>query len=433
MTQLSEAKKGVITPEVRKVAKEESLTPDFISERIAKGEIIIPKNIRHNLLKIKSIGSKTKTKVNTNIGTSTDSIDLNYELKKLKVSIDAGTDTVMDLSTGGDLDKARRSILNSSPVPLGTVPIYQAAIETIAEKGALIKMDKDKIFEVIERQAEDGIDFATVHCGVTRASLERLKKEGRITDIVSRGGAFLVTWMIANDRENPLYEDYERLLKIAKKYDLALSLGDGFRPGCLADSTDRAQIQELILLGELAKRAWEEDVQVMIEGPGHIPFNEVKANVLIEKKLCHNAPFYILGPVVTDIAPGYDHITSAIGGAYAASSGADFLCYVTPAEHLRLPTLEDVREGVIATRIAAHIGDISKGVKGALEWDLEMARMRKKRDWEKQIKLAINPPLARKMREESKPHLSDVCTMCGEYCALKLVEEALKPGKSDTR
>ncbi|MEA1965011.1 MAG: phosphomethylpyrimidine synthase ThiC, partial [Candidatus Aerophobetes bacterium] len=261
MTQLSEAKKGVITPEMKKIAREESLTPDFIGERIAKGEIIIPKNIRHNLLKIKAIGSKTKTKVNTNIGTSTDNIDLSYELKKLKVAIDAETDTVMDLSTGGDLDRIRRAILDSSPVPLGTVPIYQAAIETIAEKEALVRMDKDKVFEVIERQAEDGVDFVTVHCGVTRASLERLKREGRVTDIVSRGGAFLTTWMIANERENPLYEDYERLLEIAKKYDLTLSLGDGFRPGCIADSTDRAQFQELILLGELAKRAWEEDVQ----------------------------------------------------------------------------------------------------------------------------------------------------------------------------
>ncbi|GAH21313.1 unnamed protein product, partial [marine sediment metagenome] len=250
-------------------------------------------------------------------------------------------------------------------LPLGTVPIYQAAIESIAEEGALIKMKKDKIFQVIERQAEDGVDFITVHCGLTRQTLERLRGEGRVTDIVSRGGAFLTCWMVANDEENPLYEEYDRLLEIAKKYDLTLSLGDGLRPGSLADSTDRAQIQELILLGELAKRAWEQDVQVMVEGPGHLLFSEIEANILLEKKLCHGAPFYVLGPVVTDIAPGYDHITSAIGGAYAASSGADFLCYVTAGEHLRLPTLEDVRQGVVVARIAAHIGDISKGVKGA--------------------------------------------------------------------
>jgi len=427
MNQLREAKKGNLTPEMIKVAKEEGLDPEFIGERMAKGQIIIPKNIRHNLRSPKAIGAGVRTKINTNLGTSTDYVDLNYELKKLKVAIEAGTDTVMDLSTGGDLDKIRCSILKSCPLPVGTVPIYQAAIESISEKKALIRMTKDKIFEVIQRQAEDGVDFITVHCGLTRMSLERLKKEGRLTDIVSRGGAFLTTWMIANDEENPLYEEYDRLLEIAKKYDLTLSLGDGLRPGCLADSTDRAQVQELILLGELAKRAYEEDVQVMIEGPGHIPLSEIRTNVLLEKKLCHNAPFYVLGPVVTDIAPGYDHITSAIGGAYAASSGADFLCYVTAAEHLRLPTVEDVREGVVVTRIAAHIGDIAKGIKGAMDWDIKMAKARKKRDWQQQIRLAIDPNLARKMREESKPHISDVCTMCGEYCALKLVEKALKP------
>jgi len=428
VNQLSEAKRGRITPQMRKVAEEEGLDPEFIRENLARGEIIIPKNVRRNLSHPKAIGRSTKTKVNTNIGTSTDYADFDYELEKLKVAIEAGTDTVMDLSTGGDLDKIRRSILKACPLPLGTVPIYQAAIESIAEEGALIKMKKDKIFQVIERQAEDGVDFVTVHCGLTTQTLERLRKEGRVTDIVSRGGAFLTCWMVANDKENPLYEDYDRLLEIAKRYDFTLSLGDGLRPGSLADSTDRAQVQELILLGELAKRAWEQDVQVMIEGPGHLLFSEIEANILLEKKLCHRAPFYVLGPVVTDVAPGYDHLTSAIGGAYAASSGADFLCYVTAGEHLRLPTLEDVREGVMATRIAAHIGDIAKGVKGALEWDRKMAEMRKKRDWGKQIELAIDPTLARKMRAASKPHLSDVCTMCGEYCALKIVEKALKPG-----
>jgi len=431
MTQLSEAKKGKITSEMRKVAKEEGLAPELIRDGIAKGEVIIPKNTKHNLPQPKAIGKGTKTKVNTNIGTSTDYVDLDYELKKLKIAQEAGTDTVMDLSTGGDLDMIRRTILKSCRLPLGTVPVYQAAVETIAETGALVKMKPDKIFGVIERQAEDGVDFVTVHCGLTRETLERLKGEGRITDIVSRGGAFLTTWMVANDKENPLYEQYDRLLEIAKRYDLTLSLGDSLRPGCLADSTDRAQIQELILLGELAKRAWEAEVQVMIEGPGHIPFTEVKTNVLLEKKLCHNAPFYVLGPVVTDVAPGYDHITSAIGGAYAASSGADFLCYVTPGEHLRLPTLEDVKEGVMATRIAAHVGDIAKGVKGAMEWDNRIATSRKKRDWGKQIKLALDPELARKMRQESKPRVSDVCTMCGEYCALKIVEKALRSGQKE--
>lgn len=426
MGQLSEAKRGRITPEMKEVAKEEGLTPQFIRDNLAQGEIIIPKNVRRDLECCRAIGKKTRTKVNTNIGTSTDHADLDYELKKLKVSIEAGTDAVMDLSTGGDLDKIRRSILRACPLPLGTVPIYQAVIESIAEEGALVKMKKDKIFQVIERQAEDGVDFITVHCGLTRQTLDRLKGDDRVTGIVSRGGAFLTCWMVANDEENPLYEEYDRLLEIAKKYDLTLSLGDALRPGSLADSSDRAQIQELILLGELAKRAWEQDVQVMVEGPGHLLFSEIEANILLEKKLCHGAPFYVLGPVVTDVAPGYDHITSAIGGAYAASSGADFLCYVTAAEHLRLPSLEDVRQGVIVARIAAHIGDISKGVKGAMDWDRKMAEMRKKRDWKKQVELAIDPALAQKMRSASKPHSADVCTMCGEYCAMKIVDEALK-------
>jgi len=431
MTQLSEAKKGNLTLEMKKVAKEENLDPEYILEGIKNGEIIIPKNLKHILSSPKAIGKGVKTKVNTNLGTSPDCINIDHELKKLDVAIKVGTDAVMDLSTGGDINKIRQTLMKSCPVPFGTVPIYQAVIETIREKKALIKMEKDKIFEVIEKQAEDGVDFMTVHCGLTQQSLERLIKQGRITDIVSRGGAFLTTWMIANNKENPLYEEYDRLLEIAEKYDITLSLGDGLRPGCLADSTDRAQIQELILLGELAKEAYKRNVQVMIEGPGHIPFREIEANVLLEKKLCQNAPFYILGPVVTDIAPGYDHLTSAIGGAYASSQGADFLCYVTAAEHLRLPTVEDVREGVIVTRIAAHIGDITKGVKGAMDWDTKMGEMRKKRNWEAQIDLAIDSELARKIREESKPQISDVCTMCGEYCALKLVEEALHPEKKD--
>ena len=295
MTQLSAAKKGDLTPEMKKVAKEEGLDPEFIREGIAKGEIVLPKNARYKLREIKAIGQGLKTKVNTNIGTSPDLIDLSFELKKLEVACQAGTDTVMDLSTGGDLDKVRRAIRRASPIPLGTVPIYQAAIESIAEKEALAKMDPDKIFEVIERQALDGVDFITVHCGLTRSTLERLAGQGRVTDIVSRGGVFLATWMVANDEENPLYAQYDRLLELAKKYDLTLSLGDSLRPGCLADSTDRAQIQELILLGELTKRAHDQQVQVMIEGPGHVPFTEIKANILLEKKLCHYAPFLCPG------------------------------------------------------------------------------------------------------------------------------------------
>jgi phosphomethylpyrimidine synthase len=306
------------------------------------------------------------------------------------------------------------------------VPIYQAVIETIAEQGALVKMPPEKLFEVIEKQGQEGVDFITVHCGVTQETLSRLKSQGRLTDIVSRGGAFLITWMVANEKENPLFQQFDRLLEMAQRYDFTLSLGDGFRPGSLADATDRAQVQETIILGELTKRAWERDVQVMIEGPGHVPIDQIEANVLLEKNLCHGAPFYVLGPLVTDVASGYDHISCAIGGALAASVGADFLCYVTPGEHLRLPTLEEVKEGVIAARIAAHAGDIAKGVQGALEWDLEMSTARKHLDWERQIALSIDPTHAREVRKKSKPHQGDVCTMCGKYCAVKLVEEALK-------
>ena len=429
MTQLEHAKKGNITSEIKIVSQQEKVKEGDLIERIARGEVIIPKNLRRSNLSVVGIGKGLRTKINTNIGTSPDLADIKYEIEKLKIAEKVGTDTVMDLSTGGDLDKIRRTIIKETHLPLGTVPIYQAAVESIAEEGNITRMNPDKIFEVIERQAEDGVDFMTVHCGLTLSSLERLKKEGRIGDIVSRGGAFLTTWMVFNERENPLYEQFDRLLELARKYDVTLSLGDGLRPGCIADSTDRAQIQELIILGELAQRALDAGVQVMIEGPGHIPFKEIEANILLEKKLCHNAPFYVLGPVVTDIAPGYDHITSAIGGSYAASVGADFLCYVTPGEHLRLPTIEDVREGVIAARIAAHVGDLSKNIKGAAEWDLKMAKSREKRNWKEQIDLSIDPEFARKMRDESKPKFKDVCTMCGEFCALKLVEKALKGEK----
>jgi phosphomethylpyrimidine synthase len=416
----------MITPQVHKVAQDEGLDPETVAQGVASGQIVVPYNTRRQLARPMGIGKGLRTKVNANVGTSTDSFQLEIELEKVRMALEAGTDTVMDLSTGGDLERILREILRICLVPLGTVPIYRAAIETIAQKGALVKMDDEKIFQVIEKQAQEGVDFITVHCGVTQDVLARLKMQGRLTDIVSRGGAFLITWMVANDRENPLYDHFDRLLDLATEYDLTLSLGDGLRPGSLADATDRAQVQETIVLGELTKRAWERDVQVMIEGPGHVPIDQIEANVILEKKLCHGAPFYVLGPLVTDVASGYDHIACAIGGALAASVGADFLCYVTPGEHLRLPTPQEVREGVIAARIAAHAGDIAKGIKGALDWDLQMSSARKALDWERQIKLSIDPEHARRAREESQPHAKDVCTMCGEYCALKLVEEALK-------
>jgi phosphomethylpyrimidine synthase len=309
---------------------------------------------------------------------------------------------------------------------VGTVPIYQAVVETVREKGAIIHLTADKIFEVIEDQAQAGVDFITVHCGVTLNSLERLQKQGRITDIVSRGGAFLATWMVYHEKENPLFTEYDRLIELARKYDLTLSLGDGLRPGCLADATDRAQVQELIHLGELREQALKAGVQVMIEGPGHVPLNQIEANILLQKQLCQGAPFYVLGPLVTDIAAGYDHIACAIGGALAGMAGADFLCYVTPSEHLKLPTPEDVREGIIAARIAAHAADLARGQARAWEQDRQMALARKALNWERQISLCLDPEKARRMRAESNPSESEVCTMCGEFCAIKMVRDFLK-------
>ncbi|MBI3008904.1 MAG: phosphomethylpyrimidine synthase ThiC [Candidatus Omnitrophica bacterium] len=425
MTQLEFAKKNKITPQMRRVAKDEGLDPEYICENIKKGRLIIPANRNHRIKKLCGIGAGLRTKVNANIGTSPDSVSLREELRKLKVSVESGADTIMDLSTGGNISRIRKEILKASSVPVGTVPIYEAICEIGKRRGSLSRMNEDDLFKAIEAHAKDGVDFITVHCGVTLESVERLKKEGRIMDVVSRGGAFLIEWMLTNKRENPLYERYDKLLEIAKEYDVTLSLGDGMRPGALADATDRAQVQETILLGELAKNAQDEGVQVMIEGPGHVPMNQIEANVLLEKRLCHGAPFYVLGPLVTDIAPGYDHITSAIGGAIAAMAGADFLCYVTPSEHLRLPNAADVKEGVIAARIAAHAADIAKGVQGAIDWDIRMSKVRKKRDWKKQIKFAIDKERPERYRRESHPSEKDVCTMCSTYCSMKAIERAL--------
>ena len=377
MTQRMKAQKGIITKEMKRVAREEEVSPEWLREKISSGRIVIPANRNHKGLHPMGIGEGLRIKVNTNIGTSSDHVDLEEELKKLEVSIQAGTDTVMDLSTGGDIDAIRREIIRHSPIPVGTVPIYEAAIEAVRKRKALAKMRVEDLFEVIERQAEEGVDFITVHCGVTRSSVERLRLGHRRMGVVSRGGSFLIEWMIYNGQENPLYEHFDRLLEIAKKYDVTLSLGDGLRPGCLADATDRPQVEETIILGELTERAWAEGVQVMIEGPGHVPLDQIEANVLLEKRLCKGAPFYVLGPLVTDISPGYDHITCAIGGAIAGRAGADFLCYVTPSEHLKLPSVEDVREGVIATRIAGHAADIARGNRKAFQRDLEMSKARK--------------------------------------------------------
>jgi phosphomethylpyrimidine synthase len=426
MTQILEARKGNITSEMEAVARSEGVSIEHIVDGVAKGTIIITRNTQHTSIAPLGIGRGLRTKINANIGTSKDRMSIKDEIEKLKVAVSAGADAVMDLSTGGPIIEIRREILRHSTVAIGTVPIYQAAVETVGQGRSIVQMDPETLFRVIEEQAEEGVDFVTVHCGVTMSSIERLKRQGRIMDVVSRGGAFHLEWILYNETENPLYTQYDRLVDICKKYDMALSLGDGMRPGCLADATDRAQIEELIVLGELRDVAHEAGVQVMIEGPGHVPINQVAMNIQIQKELCKGAPFYVLGPLVTDVAPGYDHITSAIGGAISGAAGADFLCYVTPSEHLRLPDLDDVREGVMASRIAAHAADIAKGVHGAIEWDKEMARRRKALDWKGQIELSINPDRARKLRESSLPKESDVCSMCGEFCSMKGVSKYLK-------
>ena len=420
MTQLEIARKNTISEEMEICAEREGVEPEFIRKGVEDGNIVVIRNIKHTSILPIAIGRGLRTKVNSNIGTSKDRIDMELELEKVRISIAAGADTIMDLSTGGDIGKIRKAILKESSVTIGTVPIYQAAVEMLNSKKAIVEMSADDMFEAIEENGKDGVDFVTVHCGVTKRSVGCIKKEGRRLGIVSRGGTFLSKWMEYNKSENPLYEQYDRLLKIAASYDMVLSLGDGLRPGCIADATDRGQVEELLILGELTKRARDYGVQVMIEGPGHVPIKEIQANVELEKSLCHGAPFYVLGPLPTDIAPGYDHITAAIGGAIAASAGADFLCYVTPSEHLRLPTIEDVKEGIIASRIAAHIADIAKGVHGALEKDLLMAKHRNEFNWEEQVNMSIDPDKAGALLETSESASKEGCTMCGEFCAIKL-------------
>ena len=424
MTQLELARTGIISPQMATVAQQEGLEAEVIRQGVANGTVVIPANANHGNLVPCGIGQGLRTKVNANIGTSSDFGNIDTELGKLRIAIEAGTDTVMDLSTSGDLARIRQAIIASSSVPVGTVPIYQAGIEATNRHGAIVKMTVDELFTVIEEHARDGVDFITVHCGVTRSAIARLKQQGRVTDVVSRGGAFLIGWIVYNERENPLYEYYDRLLEIARHFDVTLSLGDGMRPGSLADATDRAQVEELLTIGELVQRARQAGVQVIVEGPGHLPLNQIEANVRLEKAICRGAPFYVLGPLVTDVAVGYDHITGAIGGAIAAAAGTDFLCYVTPAEHLSLPDPEDVKQGVIASRIAAHAGDIAKGVKGAEQWDMKMSLARKKLNWEEQARLSLDPERSRQVHSK---HASAgaACSMCGEYCAMALVEEFL--------
>ena len=424
-TRIEFARKGLITDEVKQAALMEGIEPEQLSMDIAQGLTVITRNIKHDIRPL-GIGRGLRTKINANIGTSKDRVSLDEEMQKLDVLIKYGADAVMDLSTGGPIKDIRRLLLGKSTIAVGTVPIYEAAAKAAENKGSISRMSIDELFSTIEEHAEDGVDFVTVHCGLTRKTIETLREDGRILDIVSRGGAFLVEWMIYNDRENPLYEYYDRLLEIARKYDLTLSLGDGARPGCLADATDRTQIDELLTLGKLRDRAVKAGVQVIIEGPGHVPLNQVELNIKMQKEICKGAPFYVLGPLVTDIAMGYDHIAAAIGGAIAGAAGADFLCYVTPSEHIRLPNLEDVKEGVIASKIAAHAADIAKGIKGAIDIDIEMAKKRKALDWNGQIALSLDPERVKKWRSEVPPTESEVCSMCGEFCAIKTVENALR-------
>ncbi|MGI6488644.1 MAG: phosphomethylpyrimidine synthase ThiC [Syntrophomonadaceae bacterium] len=429
MTQLEKARRNEITPEMRKVAELEGLPVEQVRESVARGWVVIPCNTEHRGLVPCGIGRGLRTKINANIGTSPVYPEWENEMEKLEVALAAGADAVMDLSTGGELEACRREVLARSPVPVGTVPIYEAAVRVRSDGRPVVEMTADELFQVISEHAAEGVDFVTVHCGVTRSIVEKLRTSPRLLGIVSRGGSIMAGWMLHRGEENPLYAQFDRLLEICKKYDVTLSLGDGLRPGCLADATDRAQIEELIILGELVQRARAAGVQAMVEGPGHVPLDQIEANITLQKRLCFGAPFYVLGPLVTDIAAGYDHITAAIGGTVAAAAGADFLCYVTPTEHLGLPTAEDVREGVMASRIAAHAADIVKGVPGAWERDLAMAEARRDLNWDQQLKLALDEEKASQVREERNPVAQDVCSMCGEFCAIDLVNRYLYEGE----
>jgi phosphomethylpyrimidine synthase len=404
-------------------AEAEGVDTDILSRRLQEGRVVIPFNVRHKGVVPKAIGEGMTVKVNANIGTSRDLVDPDLELAKVRTAVQYGADAIMDLSTGGDIADIRRKVLAACTLPVGTVPIYEAICQS-ADRGGPMAMTEDDLFGVIESHARDGVDFMTLHCGVTNASIETLMRSDRMTGVVSRGGAMLAAWMHENGAENPLYENFDHLLDIAREYGFALSLGDGMRPGSIADATDAPQVRELMILGELVDRAREGGVQAMVEGPGHIPLDQVEMNVRLEKAMCKGAPFYVLGPLVCDVAAGYDHIAGAIGGALAAYHGADFLCYVTPSEHLSLPTVDDVREGVVASRIAAHAADVARGK--SRDWDDEMSRARKAFDWEKMFDLCVDPVKARAYRERAGAGGSETCTMCGELCAMKMIDKLMR-------
>lgn len=422
---MDDARRGLVSDDILKAAEMEGVDPERLRRLVAKGHAVIPHNPRHEVEHIKAIGSGLRVKVNVNVGTSRGYVNVDEEMEKIDTALKYGGDTIMDLSTGGDIDAIRKRIIKKVKVPLGTVPIYQAGIEKArSADGAVVDMTEDDMFNVIERHAKDGVDFMTIHSGVTLSAVNALKGVGRVTGMVSRGGAFLLAWIIHNGQENPLYANFDYLLEIAKEYEITLSLGDGLRPGGIADATDIPQMTELLTLGKLVRRAREEGVQVMVEGPGHIPLDHIEANVKAEKAICDNAPFYVLGPLVTDIFPGYDHIVGAIGGALAAMAGADFLCYVTPSEHLALPTVEDVKLGTIAAKIAAHAVDIIRGIDR--EVDIEMDRARGELNWEKQFALAFDKERARELRSRRSPPSEEVCSMCGDYCAIKIANDYMR-------
>ena len=421
-TQMDAARKGIITPQMEIVAKKEYRTPEEIRQLVAEGKVAIPANKHHECLDPEGIGSMLRTKINVNLGVSRDCKDYNIEMQKVMSAVNMGAEAIMDLSSHGNTQPFRQKLTHECPVMIGTVPVYDSVIHYQRDLAELTAQD---FIDVVRLHAEDGVDFVTLHCGITRKTIEQIRKHKRKMNIVSRGGSLVFAWMSMTGNENPFYEHFDEICEICAEHDVTISLGDACRPGCLADATDVCQIEELVRLGELTKRAWAHNVQVMVEGPGHVPLNQVAANMEVQKSICMGAPFYVLGPLVTDIAPGYDHITAAIGGAIAATYGAAFLCYVTPAEHLRLPDLNDVKEGIIASKIAAHAADIAKGVKGASEWDRQMGMARKKLDWEKTFELSIDPEKARNYRASAKPEKEDTCSMCGNFCAVKNMNRIL--------
>ncbi|MFR9296935.1 MAG: phosphomethylpyrimidine synthase ThiC [Aedoeadaptatus pacaensis] len=421
-TQMDAARQGIITKEMKIVAEKEHRSEEEIRQWVAEGKVAIPANINHKSLDPTGIGSMLRTKINVNLGVSKDVENLDEELEKVNHAVKLGGDAIMDLSTHGDTKIFRRKLTSECPAMIGTVPIYDSVIYHQKDLGQLTAED---FLEVIRAHGEDGVDFVTLHCGLTRRTVEQLKRFGRTTNIVSRGGSLVFAWMSMTGNENPFYEYYDEILDICREYDMTISLGDGARPGCLADAGDLLQIEELVRLGELTQRAWDKDVQVMVEGPGHVPLNQVKANMEIQQSLCKGAPFYVLGPLVTDIAPGYDHITAAIGGAVAAMSGAAFLCYVTPAEHLALPNADDVKEGIMASKIAAHAADIAKGIPGARDADDRMGKARRELDWDAMFQEAMDPEHAKAVRDDRSPEVEETCSMCGKFCAVRSMNKAL--------